>query len=114
MADSFVGRLLPAFVRLLRRARSSRANYFCIVRRRLVIAAEMKTAQGEERLAVCADSRADQWPPRADVRGKRAGPAQGLLSPNLIRRMTPFGFFVATGASQTVKWLKFHRRQIRR
>jgi uncharacterized radical SAM superfamily Fe-S cluster-containing enzyme len=49
-----IGRLLPAFVRLLRRARSFRANYFCIVSHHFMSAAEMKTAQGEERLAACA------------------------------------------------------------
>ena len=49
-----IGRLLPAFVRLLRRTRSFRANYFCIVSHHFMSAAEMKTAQGEERLAVCA------------------------------------------------------------
>jgi MoaA/NifB/PqqE/SkfB family radical SAM enzyme len=49
-----IGRLLPAFVRLLRRARSFRANYFCIVSHHFMSAAEMKTVQGEERLAACA------------------------------------------------------------
>jgi MoaA/NifB/PqqE/SkfB family radical SAM enzyme len=49
-----IGRLLPAFVRLLRRARSFRANYFCIVSHHFMSAAETKTAQGEERLAACA------------------------------------------------------------
>jgi hypothetical protein len=49
-----IGRLLPAFVRLLRRTRSFRANYFCIVSHHFMSAAEMKSAQGEERLAVCA------------------------------------------------------------
>jgi MoaA/NifB/PqqE/SkfB family radical SAM enzyme len=49
-----IGRLLPTFVRLLRRARSFRANYFCIVSHHFMSAAEMKTAQGEERLAACA------------------------------------------------------------
>lgn len=49
-----IGRLLPAFVRLLRRARSFRANYFCIVSHHFMSATEMKTAQGEERLAACA------------------------------------------------------------
>ena len=49
-----IGRLLPAFVRLLRRTRSFRANYFCIVSHHFMSAAEMKTAQGEERLAACA------------------------------------------------------------
>ncbi|HEY2625575.1 MAG TPA: radical SAM protein [Candidatus Udaeobacter sp.] len=49
-----IGRLLPAFVRLLRRARSFRANYFCIVSHHFMSAAEMKTAHGQERLAACA------------------------------------------------------------
>jgi MoaA/NifB/PqqE/SkfB family radical SAM enzyme len=49
-----IGRLLPAFVRILRRARSFKANYFCIVTHHFMSAAEMKTAQGEERLAACA------------------------------------------------------------
>jgi hypothetical protein len=49
-----VRRLLPAFVGLLRRARSFRANYLCIVSHHFMSAAEMKTAQGEERLAACA------------------------------------------------------------
>jgi hypothetical protein len=49
-----IGRLLPALVRLLRRARSFRANYFCIVSHHFMSAAEMKTAEGEERLAACA------------------------------------------------------------
>jgi hypothetical protein len=49
-----ISRLLPAFVRLLRRARSFRANYFCIVSHHFMSATEMKTAQGEERLAACA------------------------------------------------------------
>src|SRR6266403_1077568 len=49
-----IGQLLPAFVRLLRRARSFRANYFCIVSHHFMSAAEMRTAQGEERLAACA------------------------------------------------------------
>jgi molybdenum cofactor biosynthesis enzyme MoaA len=49
-----IGRLLPAFVGLLRRARSFRANYFCIVSHHFMSAAEMKTALGEERLAACA------------------------------------------------------------
>jgi MoaA/NifB/PqqE/SkfB family radical SAM enzyme len=49
-----IGRLLPAFVRLLRRARSFRANYFCIVSHHFMSAAEMKTVHGEERLAACA------------------------------------------------------------
>ena len=68
-----IGRLLPAFVRLLRRTRSFRANYFCIVSHHFMSAAEMKTAQGEERLAVCAFRVPINEPPRADVRGKRAG-----------------------------------------
>jgi MoaA/NifB/PqqE/SkfB family radical SAM enzyme len=49
-----IRRLLPAFVRILRRARSFRANYFCIVSHHFMSAAELKTAQGEERLAACA------------------------------------------------------------
>ena len=49
-----IGRLVPAFVRLLWRARSFRANYFCIVSHHFMSAAEMKTALGEERLAACA------------------------------------------------------------
>jgi hypothetical protein len=49
-----IGRLLPAFVRLLRRARSFRANYFCIVSHHFMSTTEMKTAHGEERLAACA------------------------------------------------------------
>jgi hypothetical protein len=49
-----VRRLLPAFVRLVRRARSFKANYLCIVSHHFMSAAEMKTGQGEERLAVCA------------------------------------------------------------
>jgi hypothetical protein len=49
-----IGRLLPAFVRLLRRTRSFRANYFCIVSHHFMSAAEMKTAEGAERLAACA------------------------------------------------------------
>jgi MoaA/NifB/PqqE/SkfB family radical SAM enzyme len=49
-----ISQLLPAFVRLLRRARSFRANYFCIVSHHFMSATEMKTAKGEERLAACA------------------------------------------------------------
>jgi hypothetical protein len=49
-----VRRLLPYFVRLLRRTRSLNANYFCIVSHHFMSAGEMKTAQGEERLAACA------------------------------------------------------------
>jgi MoaA/NifB/PqqE/SkfB family radical SAM enzyme len=49
-----IGRLLPAFVRLLWRARSFRANYFCIVSHHFMSATEMITAQGQERLAACA------------------------------------------------------------
>jgi MoaA/NifB/PqqE/SkfB family radical SAM enzyme len=49
-----VRRLLPAFVKLLRRARSFNANYLCIVSHHFMSAAEMKTPQGEERLAACA------------------------------------------------------------
>lgn len=47
-------RLLPQFVRLLRRAHSLNANYFCIVSHHFMSAAEMKTPQGQERLALCA------------------------------------------------------------
>jgi hypothetical protein len=49
-----IGRVLPAFVRLLRSAGSFRANYFCIVSHHFMSAAEMKTVLGEERLAACA------------------------------------------------------------
>jgi len=49
-----IGQLLPAFVTLLRRARSFRTNYFCIVSHHFMSAAEMKTVRGEERLAACA------------------------------------------------------------
>jgi hypothetical protein len=49
-----VRRLLPYSVRLLRRTRSLNANYFCIVSHHFMSAAEMETAQGQERLAVCA------------------------------------------------------------
>jgi hypothetical protein len=49
-----VRRLLPYFVRLLRRTRSLNANYFCIVSHHFMSAAEMETAQGQERLAACA------------------------------------------------------------
>jgi hypothetical protein len=49
-----VRRLLPHFVRLLRRAGSLNANYFCIVSHHFMSAAEMETAQGQERLAACA------------------------------------------------------------
>src|SRR5882724_2328402 len=49
-----VRRLLPYFVRLLRRARSLNSNYFCIVSHHFMSAAEMNTAQGQERLAICA------------------------------------------------------------
>jgi molybdenum cofactor biosynthesis enzyme MoaA len=49
-----VRRLPPYFVRLLRRARSLNANYFCIVSHHFMSAAEMNTAQGQERLAICA------------------------------------------------------------
>src|SRR5882724_199550 len=49
-----VRRLLPHFVRLLGRAGSLNANYFCIVSHHFMSAAEMKTAQGQERLAACA------------------------------------------------------------
>jgi hypothetical protein len=49
-----VCRLLPYLVRLLRRARSLKANYFCIVSHHFMSAAEMATPQGQERLATCA------------------------------------------------------------
>jgi uncharacterized radical SAM superfamily Fe-S cluster-containing enzyme len=49
-----IGQLLPVFVTLLRRARSFRTNYFCIVSHHFMSAAEMKTVQGKERLAACA------------------------------------------------------------
>ncbi len=49
-----VRRLLPHFTRLLRRAGSLNANYFCIVSHHFMSAAEMKTAQGQERLDACA------------------------------------------------------------
>ncbi len=49
-----VRRLLPHFVRLLGRAGSLNANYFCIVSHHFMSAAEMETAQGQERLAACA------------------------------------------------------------
>jgi hypothetical protein len=49
-----VRRLLPYLVRLLRRARSLNANYFCIVSHHFMRAAEMNTTQGQERLAICA------------------------------------------------------------
>jgi hypothetical protein len=49
-----VCRLLPYLVRLLRRARSLHANYFCIVSHHFMSAAEMNTPQGQERLATCA------------------------------------------------------------
>jgi len=52
--EFIIGRLLPAFIGLLRRARSFKANYFCIVSHHFMNTAEMKTAQGEERLAACA------------------------------------------------------------
>jgi hypothetical protein len=47
-------RLLPHFVRLLRRTGSLNANYFCVVSHHFMSADEMKTAQGQERLAACA------------------------------------------------------------
>jgi hypothetical protein len=49
-----VRRMLPYLVRLVRRARSLNANYFCIVSHHFMSAAEMGTAQGQERLACCA------------------------------------------------------------
>jgi len=47
-------RLLPHFVRLWRCAGSLNANYFCIVSHHFMSAAEMNTAQGQARLALCA------------------------------------------------------------
>jgi hypothetical protein len=49
-----VSRLVPHFIRLLTRVGSLNANYFCIVSHHFMSAAEMKTAQGQERLDVCA------------------------------------------------------------
>jgi hypothetical protein len=49
-----VRRLLPHFVRLVRRAASLNANYFCIVSHHFMSADEMNTTQGQERLAACA------------------------------------------------------------
>jgi MoaA/NifB/PqqE/SkfB family radical SAM enzyme len=49
-----VCRLLPHFVRLLRRAGSIKANYFCIVSHHFMSAAEMKTSLGQQRLDACA------------------------------------------------------------
>jgi uncharacterized radical SAM superfamily Fe-S cluster-containing enzyme len=49
-----VSRLVPHFIRLLTRVGSLKANYFCIVSHHFMSAAEMKTAQGQERLDVCA------------------------------------------------------------
>ena len=49
-----VRRLLPHFVRLVGRAGSLNANYFCIVSHHFMSAGEMNTAQGQERLAACA------------------------------------------------------------
>jgi len=47
-------RLLPHFVRIWRCAGSLNANYFCIVSHHFMSAAEMNTAQGQARLALCA------------------------------------------------------------
>ncbi len=49
-----IRRLLPNFIRLLRRARSFKAHYFCIVSHHFMSAAEMESAQGQERLGACA------------------------------------------------------------
>jgi len=49
-----VRRLLPHFTRLRRRAGSWKANYFCIVSHHFMSAAEMKTAEGQQRLDACA------------------------------------------------------------
>jgi hypothetical protein len=49
-----IGQLLPNFVRLLRRTRSLKAHYFCIVSHHFMSAAEMDSAQGKERLGTCA------------------------------------------------------------
>jgi hypothetical protein len=49
-----VRRLLPHFARLLRRAGSLKANYFCIVSHHFMSAAEMKTPLGQQRLDACA------------------------------------------------------------
>jgi hypothetical protein len=49
-----VRRLLPYFARLLRRAGSIKANYFCIVSHHFMSAAEMKTSLGQQRLDACA------------------------------------------------------------
>jgi hypothetical protein len=49
-----VRRLLPHFARLLRRAGSLNANYFCIVSHHFMSAAEMKSSLGQQRLDACA------------------------------------------------------------
>jgi hypothetical protein len=49
-----IRRLLPDFARLLRRVRSFKAHYFCIVSHHFMSAAEMESAQGQERLDSCA------------------------------------------------------------
>jgi MoaA/NifB/PqqE/SkfB family radical SAM enzyme len=49
-----VRRLMPHFARLLRRAGSLKANYFCIVSHHFMSAAEMKTSLGQQRLDACA------------------------------------------------------------
>jgi MoaA/NifB/PqqE/SkfB family radical SAM enzyme len=49
-----VRRLLPHFARLLRRAGSLKANYFCIVSHHFMSAAEVKTSLGQQRLDACA------------------------------------------------------------
>jgi hypothetical protein len=49
-----VRRLLPYFIRLLKRTRSLNANYFCIVSHHFMSAAEMETTEGQRRLDVCA------------------------------------------------------------
>jgi hypothetical protein len=49
-----IRRLLPHFARLLRRAGSLKANYFCIVSHHFMSATEMKTSLGQQRLDACA------------------------------------------------------------
>jgi hypothetical protein len=49
-----VAQLLPQVFRLVRRARSLKANYFCIVSHHFMSPAELSTARGKERLAACA------------------------------------------------------------
>jgi hypothetical protein len=49
-----VRRVLPHFARLLRRAGSFKANYFCIASHHFMSAAEMKTSLGQQRLDACA------------------------------------------------------------